>query len=94
MEWALKSRLLQQLHVCCQFLNQQNYSHHVDVHESCIQLILIKSKCQRLSHCGRCNTSVLVDMPKCPTFVLTWLNLLLKMLNLKKKFVVLKNEQS
>ena len=51
----------------------------------CIQLILTKSKCQRFSHCGRCNASVLVDMPKSPTFVLTWSNLVLKMLNLKKK---------
>ena len=61
------------------------FSHHVYLHDSCIQLILTKSKCQRLSHCGRCDTSVLVDMPKSPTFVLTWSNLVLKMVNLKKK---------
>ena len=76
---------IQQPRVCCQFLGHRNYSHHVYVHESCIQLILTKSKCQKLSHCGRCNASVLVDMPKSPTFVLTWSNLVLKMLNLKKK---------
>ena len=52
------------------------------------------SKCQRLSHCGRCNTSVLVDMPKSPTFVLTWSNLVLKMLNLKKTVRCIKNDEN
>ena len=73
--------------MCCQFLGHRNYSHHVYVHESCIQLILTltKSKCQKLSHCGRCNASVLVDMPKSPTFVLTWSNLSVKNVKLEDK---------